>query len=158
MLRGNVDTRLEKIDRGEVAATFLAMAGLNRLGLAERATTILDPEYMLPAAGQGAVGIECRTDDAHAHNLIGPLNDPVTQICVLCERNVLAALDGTCYTPIAAYANIEDERLRLRARVLRPDGSEMQETQREGVPEEAEALGTDAGAELRSRVGPDFFT
>ena len=113
---------------------------------------------MLPAAGQGAVGIECRTGDTHAHDLILPLNDLVTQTCVLCERSVLAALDGTCHTPIAAHARIEDGRLYLIARVLRPDGSELHETQREGPPEEAETLGNDAGTELRYLAGPNFFT
>jgi hydroxymethylbilane synthase len=158
MFRGNIDTRLDKIDRGEVAATLLAMAGLNRLGLAGRATAILNPEYMLPAAGQGAVGIECRIADVRAHKLIRPLNHPVTQTCILCERSVLAALDGTCHTPIAAHARIEGGRLHLMARVLRPDGSEMHETQREGTLDEAEILGADAGKELRHRAGPDFFT
>tara|TARA_A100001037_G_scaffold275384_1_gene273853 strand:- start:1912 stop:2859 length:948 start_codon:yes stop_codon:yes gene_type:complete len=157
MFRGNVDTRLAKIDRGDVAATLLAMAGLNRLGLAGRATAVLEPEDMLPAAGQGAVGIECRIGDTSARDLIAPLNDPVTQTCIICERSVLAALDGSCHTPIAAHARIEDGQLQLTARVLRPDGSEMHETRREGDPAEAGALGTDAGAELRARAGPDFF-
>ena len=157
MFRGNVDTRLAKIDRGEAAATLLALAGLNRLGLADRATAVLDPEVMLPAAGQGAVGIECRTNDERAHALIAPLEDPDTHTCIICERGVLAALDGSCHTPIAAHARLAEGQLRLTARVLRLDGSEMLETRRDGNPGDAEALGRDAGAELRSRAGPDFF-
>jgi len=157
MFRGNVDTRLAKIDRGEAVATLLALAGLNRLGLADRATAVLDPEFMLPAAGQGAVGIECRTGDEWAHALIAPLEDPDTHTCIVCERGVLAALDGSCHTPIAAYARFLDGQLHLTARVLRLDGSEMLETRRNGLAKDAESLGRDAGAELRSRASPDFF-
>ena len=158
MFRGNVDTRLAKVDRGEVAATLLALAGLKRLGLADRATAVLDPAVMLPAAGQGAVGVECRWGDERAHALVAPLDDPDTHTCIICERGVLAALDGSCHTPIAAHARIAGDRLHLTARVLRPDGSEMLETRRDGAPGEAEAIGRDAGSELRLRAGPDFFT
>ena len=157
MFRGNVDTRLAKIGRGEAVATLLAVAGLNRLGLADRATAVLDPEVMLPAAGQGAVGIECRTGDERAHALIVPLEDADTHTCIICERGVLAALDGSCHTPIAAYARLVEGQLDLTARVLRLDGSEMLETRRKGPVGDAEILGRDAGAELRSRAGPDFF-
>ena len=157
MFRGNVDTRLAKIDRGEAVATLLALAGLNRLGLADRATAVLDPQVMLPAAGQGAVGVECRAGDERAHALIAPLEDPDTHTCIICERGVLAALDGSCHTPIAAYARLVEGQLHLTARVLRLDGSEMLETRRDGPAGDAEALGRDAGAELRSRAGPDFF-
>ena len=156
-IRGNVDTRLAKVARGEVDAILLALAGLNRLGLADQATAILDPEDMLPAAGQGAIGIECRVGDERTHALIAPINDADTHTCVTCERAALAALDGSCHTPIAAYARIETGRLHLTARVLRPDGSEMLETRRDGTPGDAVHLGRDAGAELRSRAGPDFF-
>ena len=157
MFRGTVDTRLAKVQRGDVAATLLALAGLNRLGLAKRATAVLEPEEMLPAAGQGAVGVECRSGDTRGHDLVMPLGDPDTHTCITCERSVLAALGGTCHTPIAAHARLSGDRLQLTARVLRTDGSEMLETRRDGVPADAEALGHDAGAELRSRAGPDFF-
>lgn len=157
MFRGNVDTRLAKIERGDVAATLLALAGLNRLGLAGRATAVLKPEEVLPAAGQGAIGVECRSDDTSARELLAPLDDPDTRTCVACERGVLAALGGTCRTPIAAYARLVDGRLRLTARVFTMDGSEMLETRRDGNPADAEALGRDAGAELRSRAGPGFL-
>ncbi len=156
-MRGNVDTRLAKTERGDVAATLLALAGLNRLGLADRAAAVLEPEEMLPAAGQGAVGVECRSGDARARELVAPLDDPGAHACVACERGVLAALGGTCRTPVAAHARLAGGRLRLAARVLRPDGSEMLETRRDGLPADAEALGRDAGAELRSRAGPGFF-
>ena len=155
--RGNVDTRLAKVERGDVSATLLALAGLNRLGLAGRAAAVLEPEEMLPAAGQGAVGVECRSGDARAHELLAPLDDPDTRACVTCERGVLAALDGTCRTPIAAYARLVGNRLQLTARVFRADGSDMLEARRDGVPADAEALGRDAGAELRARAGPGFL-
>lgn len=157
MLRGNIDTRLGKLERGEVEAIFLARAGLVRLGLTERVTATIDPSYMLPAAGQGAIGVQCRAEDEYACDLIKPLNDSATYVCISCERAVLAALDGTCHTPIAAYACINNGALELTARVLRPDGTEMHEATRNGLLQDAIAMGRDAGNELRGLAGPDFF-
>lgn len=159
-LRGNVQTRLRKLEAGEVDATLLALAGLRRLGLAEQATAILEPEAMLPAVAQGAIGIECRETDAQTRAYLAPLHCAHTGVCVAAERAVLAVLDGSCRTPIAAWARFlpGDEQVRLEALVLRPDGSESFRTERKGPALEAEALGRDAGEELKGRLPPGFFT
>jgi hydroxymethylbilane synthase len=156
-LRGNVQTRLRKVAAGEVDATLLALAGLKRLGLAGQGEIVIEPEVMLPAVAQGAIGIECRADDTSALAYLAPLNDTATATCVAAERGLLAALDGSCRTPIAGHAVLAGEDLHLRALVLRPDGSEMLETERRGPAAETAALGRDAGQELRRRAGPDFF-
>ncbi len=156
-LRGNVETRLAKLERGEVDATLLAVAGLRRLGLAERITTILPPEEMLPAAAQGAIGIEIRTDDSASHALLAAVDDAPTAAQVTAERAVLAALGGSCRTPIAALAQTGGGAMRLRAMILRPDGSERLLAERQGPVADAAALGRDAGEELRRRAGPGFF-
>jgi hydroxymethylbilane synthase len=156
-LRGNVETRLAKLERGEVDATLLAVAGLKRLGLSRRITTILSPEEMLPAAAQGAIGIEIRADDGAARRWLAAVDDAPTAAQVTAERAVLAALGGSCRTPIAALAETEGDRLRLRAMILRPDGGERLFAERQGSVAEASALGDDAGHELRRRAGPDFL-
>jgi hydroxymethylbilane synthase len=156
-LRGNVETRLTKLERGEVDATLLAVAGLKRLGLAARITAILSPEEMLPAAAQGAIGIEIRAGDSEARALLAAVDDAPTAARVTAERAVLAALGGSCRTPIAALAEIDAGRMRLRAMILRPDGGERHMAEREGAVADAAALGDDAGRELRRRAGPDFF-
>jgi len=157
-IRGNVGTRLDKLAAGAVDALLLALAGLRRLGLAKRATRVLGEDEMLPAVGQGAIGIECREGDTRIAGLLAPLNDAATATCIAAERNMLAALDGSCRTPIAGLARLRDGQLLLRAAILRPDGGERHETTRRGVPEEAVALGRDAGAELRDKAGPAFFS
>jgi hydroxymethylbilane synthase len=157
-LRGNVETRLKKVAAGEVDATFLALAGLRRLGLAERATAVLDTDEMLPAVAQGAVGVECRDDDARVRELLAPLGHAPTAACVAAERALLAVLDGSCRTPIAALAEFgADGRLSLRAAIIRPDGRERLDAARSGTARDAAALGADAGAELRRRGGAGFF-
>ena len=161
-LRGNVHTRIEKIERGEADATLLALAGLKRLGIAEGAGTVLETDEMLPAVGQGAIGIECRADDARVRDLIAPLNHAPTQTRVTAERAALAALDGSCRTPIAALAEFEgaDEgtgTLALKVLIAKPDGSALFDTRRRGPAAEAEAMGKDAGEELRQTAGPGFF-
>ena len=162
-LRGNVHTRIEKIKRGEADATLLALAGLKRLGIAEGAGTVLETDEMLPAVGQGAIGIECRADDARVRDLIAPLNHAPTQTRVTAERAALAALDGSCRTPIAALAEFEgaDEgaagALALKVLIAKPDGSALFDTRRRGPAAEAEAMGKDAGEELRQTAGPGFF-
>ena len=157
MIRGNVETRLRKIEAGEVDATLLALAGLKRLGLADRAKTVLDSAEMLPAVAQGAIGLECRDLDAQTRALLAPLNDAPSAACVAAERAFLMMLDGSCRTPIAALAELRKGRLRIRGAVIRGDGSERLEAVREGPVAQAQALGAEAGAELRVRIGPGFY-
>ncbi|MEM9012948.1 MAG: hydroxymethylbilane synthase [Pseudomonadota bacterium] len=154
--RGNVQTRLRKLDEGRAAATFLACAGLNRLGLAELARPIETAE-MLPAVAQGAIGIEQRRGDDDVRALLAPLDDPTTAICVIAERAFLAELDGSCRTPIGGLAELDGETLNLRGEILRPDGSERHADAWTGPAADALALGREAGKALRARGGPDFF-
>ena len=157
-LRGNVETRIKKIADGAADATLLALAGLRRLGLADRARAVLEPDEMLPAVAQGAIGIECRAADEAVRALLAPLDHAESARCIAAERGLLAALDGSCRTPIAALATLAaPDRLSLRAMVLRPDGSEVHETARAGPAADAVAMGRDAGAELKARAGPNFF-
>jgi hydroxymethylbilane synthase len=156
-LRGNVETRLAKLDAGEVDATILAVAGLKRLGLLSVATAILDPAEFLPAVGQGAIGIETRADDAGTRALVAKIDDPDTAIALAAERAFLAVLDGSCRTPIGGHAEIHGENIRFRGVIVKPDGSEAFEVSREGRREAAVELGADAGRELRQRASADFF-
>jgi hydroxymethylbilane synthase len=156
-LRGNVETRLRRLDEGVADATLLALAGLKRLGLADTATAILDTEEFLPAVGQGAIGIELRADDNRTRDLLAPINHVATATALAAERAFLAVLDGSCRTPIGGHATIAKGKLRFRGMIVKPDGSEAFETVREGKAADAEALGADAGAELKGRAGPDFF-
>ena len=155
--RGNVETRLRKLAAGEADAALLALAGLTRLGIAPAGAVILAPEVMLPAVGQGAIGIECRADDARARALLAAIDDPASSACLRAERALLAALDGSCQTPIAGHAELHGEELSLRALIARPDGSECLRTARRGAIADGEALGRDAGRELKARAGPGFF-
>ena len=155
--RGNVQTRLAKLADGVADATFLAMAGLNRLGMADRATSAIAAEDMLPAVAQGAVGIEIRTDDMATRDALAPLNHTATAICVAAERAFLAKLDGSCRTPIAGLARLNGDRLDFRGSILTPDGATCHDTARDGCHTDAAAIGADAGAELLSRAGPEFF-
>jgi hydroxymethylbilane synthase len=155
VFRGNVQTRLRKLEQGEADATLLAMAGLKRLGLEHVATAPIDG--MLPAIAQGAIGVEARLGDAAMAELLVAINDPETQHCVSAERALLAALDGSCRTPIAGLATLADGRIRLRGEILTPDGREHHLVEREGPVSDAAALGYDAGAELKRRGGPHFF-
>jgi hydroxymethylbilane synthase len=154
--RGNVETRLRKLAAGEVDATLLALAGLRRLGI-DHGGVVLAPEEMLPAVGQGAIGIECRVDDEASLALLAAIDHAASSACVRAERALLAALDGSCHTPIAGYADMCDEGLHLRALIARPDGSACLRTGRTGAPADAETLGRDAGEELRQRAGAGFF-
>lgn len=158
-IRGNVQTRLRKIEAGEADATLLALAGLKRLGLTEVATAVIPLEDMLPAVAQGAIGIECRAGDERILKLLADLNHPATKTCVAAERAMLAVLDGSCRTPIAGLAQLDDgDGISLRAMVLTPDGRTVHETSRTGSLVDAERLGRDAGEELLGRAGPNFFT
>jgi hydroxymethylbilane synthase len=156
-LRGNVETRLRKVEAGEVDATLLALAGLKRLGLAHKATVVLAIDEFLPAVGQGILAIEARADDARVLTLLAPLNNSAAAAALAAERAFLAELDGSCRTPIAGYAAVALERLEFRGLVAKPDGSACLETTRAGSFTEAVRLGADAGRELRARAGPGFF-
>lgn len=156
-MRGNVDTRLKKLAAGEVGATVLAIAGLKRLGRTAEAAAILSPEEMLPAVCQGAIGIECRSSDTRMREFLTALDDSASAITTRAERALLAALDGSCRTPIAGLAELAGDRVSLRALIVRPDGGHILETRREGPASSARALGEDAGRELRGRAGPEFF-
>ncbi|MEL0584966.1 MAG: hydroxymethylbilane synthase [Candidatus Thiodiazotropha sp. (ex. Lucinoma kazani)] len=140
-LRGNVNTRLRKLDEGEYDAIILAAAGLKRLGFEARITALIGPEQSLPAIGQGAVGIECRADDPLVNDLIAPLHHQETAFCVLAERAMNQRLNGGCQVPIAGYAMLESGNLWLRGLVGEPDGSHIIRGEVEGTPEEAESMG-----------------
>ncbi len=157
-LRGNVETRLRKVAAGDCDATLLAVAGLNRLGLEARATAPLDPEQMLPAVAQGAIGIEARSGDTATAEWLAPLNHAETATRVAAERALLKALDGSCRTPIGGLAVLAtDGMLRLSALVARPDGTRLWRTERHGAAADAEALGEDAGRQLKAEAGPAVF-
>jgi hydroxymethylbilane synthase len=155
-IRGNVNTRLRKLADGEVDALILALCGLQRLGQVEAAAEILPPDIMLPAVGQGALAVECRTGDEDVKHLLAVLNDPVSAACVTAERAMLAALDGSCRTPIAGLAELDGERLTLEGLLLTPDGRTEIRARRSGGITEAEALGAALGEELRRRGGSAF--
>ncbi|MCK4864649.1 MAG: hydroxymethylbilane synthase [Gammaproteobacteria bacterium] len=150
-LRGNVNTRLKKLDNGEYDAIILAAAGLKRLKFDDRITQFIATDVCLPAIGQGAVGIECRTDDARVHNLIAPLNDNKTQIRVLAERALNERLQGGCQVPIAGYAEYERGIVLLRGLVGQVDGKQIIRGEIAGPPENAEELGTVLAEDLLSR-------
>jgi hydroxymethylbilane synthase len=157
LLRGNVDTRLRKLDDGEMDAIFLAYAGLKRLGLEGRATEILSASDWLPSLGQGVLGIEIRKSDAWVHEELGFLNDEPSAIALLCERAFQAALDGSCRTPIAGLARVEGGALSFRGEVLAPDGSDFAmigfTVALDRNPREAaEKAGRDCGLALKPRV------
>jgi hydroxymethylbilane synthase len=155
--RGNVETRLRKLDDGVVDATVLALAGLKRLGRADAATAMLSTDEFPPAVGQGAIAIEARAGDTRAHELVRAINHADTMTALTAERAFLAALDGSCRTPIAGLALIERDRLTFRGLIIRPDGTETHETTRVGARAEAAELGADAGRELKRRAPADFF-
>lgn len=157
-IRGNAGTRMRKLAAGECDATLLALAGLQRLKETQAIASILSTEEMLPAVAQGAIGIECRADDAATRALLAPLHHEETGVCIAAERALLAALDGSCKTPIAGLAELRDGMVSLRALVIRPDGTECHRAMRAGRAVDAENLGTDAGRELRALAGPDFFS
>jgi hydroxymethylbilane synthase len=156
-LRGNVDTRLRKLDEGQVDATILALAGLKRLGLAERATAIMSADEFLPAVGQGAIGIEARENDQRARDLLARIDHADTSIAIACERAFLAALDGSCKTPIAGHATISGDALNFRGLIVRPDGVAAHDIARNGKRSDAIKIGAEAGQELKRLAGPGFF-
>jgi hydroxymethylbilane synthase len=155
--RGNVQTRLRKLDDGVVDATLLAIAGLKRMNMDGCATSVLEWDEMLPAVAQGAIGIQCRDDDERSLRYIGALNHPETKACVDCERAFLEALDGNCKTPIAGQARIVDGRIQFRGLIAMPDGSLKYETTSEGAVEDARKIGLEAGQKLKAEAGDKFF-
>lgn len=157
IFRGNVDTRLRKLEAGEVDGTFLACAGLRRMGLGDVITDLADPESFPPAPGQGAIGIETRIGDTRIDALLAPLAHRETGITLACERAFLAALDGSCRTPIAGLATVNGDTVSFHGMILKPDGSEAHEIRTEGPASDAAALGTEAAEHLRAKAGPQFF-
>lgn len=156
-LRGNVETRLRKLDEGTADATLLAMAGLKRLGLTEAATAVLEVDEFLPAVGQGVITIAARSDDARVSGLLASLTHAPTADALTAERTFLAVLDGSCRTPIAGHAVVNVDVLHFRGLVARPDGSTVLQTERRGLAKEAARIGADAGRELKKRAGSTFF-
>lgn len=155
--RGNVQTRLRKLDDGVVDGTILALAGLKRLGMAHVATDILAEEDFPPAPGQGAICIESRIGDARIKAMLAPIHHRETGLALACERAFLAALDGSCRTPIAGHARIEGERLTFRGLILSVDGRVTHTVEREGLADEAANIGRQAGEAVRAEAGPAFF-
>lgn len=156
--RGNVQTRMRKLDEGVAAATFLACAGLNRLGQSDLITAPIEPEEMLPAVAQGAIGVEVRKDDERTRELLAPLNCEDTESVISAERAFLAVLDGSCRTPMAGLATLGGGEIHLRTEVLSMDGSRVFTTERRGTASDASAIGNDAGDELKAAAGPDIFS
>jgi len=156
-LRGNVETRLRKVEAGEVDATVLAVAGLKRLGLAAAATAIFDVEEFPPAVGQGAIAIQTRANDEKTRELVSSIGEADTATALAAERAFLAMLDGSCRTPIAGHAQVDAETIRFRGMIAKIDGSEAWDVSREGPRVDAEKLGADAGRELKARAGAGFF-
>jgi hydroxymethylbilane synthase len=158
LLRGNVGTRLKKLESGEMDATLLAMAGLRRLGLTEHVTAVLDTDDFLPAVGQGAIAITARVGDTRVLEAIARIVDAATGAALAAERAFLTVLDGSCRTPIAGHARFAGEALDFRGLVLRPDGSEGLDVAGRGAAADAEAIGREAGQDLRARMPAGFLT
>lgn len=156
-LRGNVGTRLSKLDAGEYDAIILAAAGLKRLELQERIRSFIEPEQSLPAVGQGAVGIECRTDDERMLELLAPLNHVETADRVKCERAMNLTLQGGCQVPIGSYALLEGDQIWLRALVGEPDGSHIVRGEIRGPRTDAESLGVQLAQQLLSQGADDIL-
>jgi len=156
-IRGNVQTRLNRVRAGEFDGSLLALAGLRRLGLAGEAAVVIAPEIMVPAAGQGIVGVTVRADEVELRELLAAIEDPEARAVSMAERGLLAALDGSCRTPIGGYARLIEGELRLTGLVAREDGSFLLKSECHGSPRDAEALGRALGQELRSKSPADIF-
>jgi len=155
--RGNVQTRLRKLDEGVAACTFLAMAGLNRLGRADVSRGAIPPEEMLPAVAQGAIGIERREGDTRVADMLAAIHDRATGQRLAAERAFLAALDGSCETPIGGLAELDGGTLRLRGEILRPDGSECLNDDARAPVEDGPEMGREMAERLLAQAGPGFF-
>lgn len=156
-IRGNVQTRLGRVKSGEFDGSLLALAGLRRLGLADEAAVVIEPEIMVPAAGQGIVGVTVREDDLELRELLAAIEDPDARAVSSAERGLLAALDGSCRTPIGGYARLCNGELHLTGLVAREDGSFLLRAETHGNPRHAEALGRALGDELRRQSPSDIF-
>lgn len=158
--RGTVQTRLKKLEAGDVDGTMLAAAGLKRLGMEEHITQTLDAEEFIPAVGQGAIGITCMENDERVNTILEALNHKKTVVRVSAERAFLEVLDGSCRTPIAAHAWYDgNDTLHFHGLVAKPDGSEVHQVERSGPASltAAQSMGRDAGLELKGQIGPDFL-
>lgn len=154
--RGNVDTRLGKLEQGVAEATLLAAAGLNRLGKSSHIRSYIDPRRFPPAPAQGAIGLEHRIDDARTAALLAPLDHAPTSIAIAAERALLAELDGSCRTPIGAFTELNETSCTLHGEILSPDGAEAFTASISGTLAEAQALGSELGRKLLGLAGPDF--
>lgn len=158
MFRGNAETRIQKMENGEVDATYLALSGLTRIGLQDKATQILGPDIMLPAAGQGALCIEILSSNDEMRNLLQPLNHKKSYRCVMAERHCLAEVDGDCHTPIAAHAEyIGETEIKIRAMASRVDGSEIIRHEMSAPADSYIALGKEVGRIIKDQMSDDFF-
>jgi hydroxymethylbilane synthase len=157
MFRGNVQTRLRKLDEGQVAGTLLANAGLRRLGVSEIITELLPVDTFPPAPGQGAICIESRIGDTRVKTMLDAIGHRTTMQALICERAFLRALDGSCRTPLAGYAQISGDHLSFHGLILTPDGTDAHGIEAEGHASDAEALGRDAGERVRAKAGTSFF-
>ncbi len=155
--RGNVQTRLRKLEEGVADATLLAHAGLRRLGMAGVITRLLNVDDFPPAPGQGAICIEQRNGDERVTKMLAPIDHAATRIALSCERAFLAALDGSCRTPIAGLARIEDDMIRFNGLILTPDGQTSHAVSSEGLVKDAAGIGRKAGENVRARAGASFF-
>ncbi len=156
-MRGNVETRLAKLEAGVADATLLAYAGLIRLGLGDRATSVIEPIDWLPAAGQGVIAITARADDPDMLGLLSRIDHRDSTIALATERAFLGRLDGSCRTPIGCLARVTVDMLSFSGMIIKPDGRVSHAVARGGSVADAERLGADAGVELATRGGPDFF-
>ena len=156
--RGNVQTRMRKLKEGIAQATFLAKAGLNRLGMDDVPHGVIEAEEILPAVAQGAIGIERRESDPLVAELLAAIHDAPTGHQLACERAFLGALDGSCETPIAGLAILDGDEIRMRGEILRPDGSEVIADEGRALISDGAALGEDIAARLRARAPEDFFS
>ena len=156
-LRGNVETRIAKVQRGDAVATLLALAGLKRLGKATAASAVISTDELLPAVAQGAIGIETRKGDDRVNGYLAPLHHAATGDRVAAERACLAVLEGSCRTPIAAYAEISADELHLRALIAQPDGSVIHRHEARGPLADSAALGAETGRRLMEMAGPGFL-
>jgi hydroxymethylbilane synthase len=157
LLRGNVETRLRKVEAGEFDLTLVALAGLKRLGLEARAAAILSADDFLPAVGQGAIAIAARRSDARVAEALASIRDAATGAALAAERAFLAELDGSCRTPIGGHARLVDGRLFFRGATLTVDGRQCVEATREGAIEQAALLGAEAGREIRARAPAELW-
>lgn len=157
LLRGNVQTRLDKLNAGHCDATLLAYAGLKRLGMEDRIDVPLDPAHMLPASGQGIVGVTVRESNHELRELLSAIEDPEARAVATAERSLLAELDGSCRTPIGGYARLQDGELHLSGLVASEDGTFLLRREYQGRPSDAAKMGKEMGEELRANTPPDIF-